>query len=156
MAEEKKEPTKRKTDKIFGNDYNTGNVEFEFFGTIKVKEEFDTGSPEFQDNSFASWEKQQLREELFEIFETSHFREKYSKIKKVPKNEMVKIYYHFSDKLTQGKYTKVQVFTEIAEFMKMNYKDMFHQLLPVDKQNIVQELQEEFNILNKRKQKRLF
>jgi len=155
MAKDK-DTNKRKEDKIFGNDYNTGNLDFEFFGTIKVKEEFDTSSSEFQDNSFSSWEKQQLREELYTIFDDAPFREKYSKIKKVPKNEMVKIYYHFADKLTKGKYTTVQVFTEIAEFMKMNYKDMFHQLLPVDKQNIVQELQEEFNILNKRKQKRLF
>ena len=155
MAEDNKN-NKRKEDKIFGNDYNTGNLDFEFFGTIKVQDDFDTSSSEFQDNSFTGWEKQQLREELYAIFEEAYFRDKYAKIKKVPKNEMVKIYYHFADNLTRGKYTTVQVFTEIAEFMKMNYKDMFHQLLPVDKQNIVQELQEEFNVLNKKKQKRLF
>ena len=140
-----------KKDKIFGNDYNTGNIEFEFFGKIKVSDSVDTGTDSrFHDNSYSSWEKQQLREELYQIFEESSFREKYSKIKKVPKSEMVKIYYHFSDKLTEGKYSAVQIFTEIAEFMKMNYKDMFHQLLPVDKQRIIQELNDEYNVLDKR------
>lgn len=148
---------KRKDDKIFGNDYNTGNIEFEFFSTIKVKDEFSsTTSKEFTDNSYSNWEKEQLREDLYRIFEEASFRDKYAKIKKVPKNEMVKIYYYFSDKLTKEKYSTVQVFTEIAEFMKMNYKDMFHQLLPVDKQNIVKELGEEYNIAALKKQKRLF
>lgn len=148
---------KRKDDKIFGNDYNTGNIEFEFFSTIKVKDEFSsTTSKEFTDNSYTAWEKEQLREDLYEIFENAPFRDKYAKIKKVPKNEMVRIYYYFSDKLNEGKYSTVQVFTEIAEFMKMNYKDMFHQLLPVDKQNIVRELGEEYNIAALKKQKRLF
>ena len=150
------EDNERKGDKIFGNDYNAGNVEFEFFGKIKAQDDFDVTGPEFLDNSFANWEKQQLREELFTIFENATFKDKYSKIKKVPKTEMVKIYYHFADNLTQGKYTGVQIFTEIAEFMKMNYKDMFHQLLPVDKQRIIQELQDEYNVLGKRNIKRLF
>lgn len=145
-----------KGDKIFGNDYNTGNVEFEFFGKIKIKDEWNPESEEFTDNSYESWERQQLREELYEIFDDSTFREKYSKIKKVPKTEMVRIYYHFSDKVSKDKYSTVQVFTEIAEFMKMNYKDMFHQLLPLDKQKIVQELNDDFNVLDKRNIKRLF
>jgi hypothetical protein len=145
-----------KNDKIFGNDFNTGNVEFEFFGKIKIKDEWNPESEEFTDNSYEGWERQQLREELYNIFDESSFREKYSKIKKVPKTEMVRIYYHFSDKVSKDKYSSVQVFTEIAEFMKMNYKEMFHQLLPVDKQRIVQELNDEFNVLDKRNIKRLF
>lgn len=157
MAEDNnKKPKKGRGDKIFGNDYNTGNVEFEFFGKIKIKDEWNPESEEFTDNSYEGWERQQLREELYAIFEESTFREKYAKIKKVPKTEMVRIYYHFSDNISKGKYSAVQVFTEIAEFMKMNYKEMFHQLLPVDKQNIVQELNDEYNVLNKRNIKRLF
>jgi hypothetical protein len=151
MAEQK-----RREDKIFGNDFNSGNIEFEFFGKIKVKDEFDTTGPEFTDNSFTTWEKQQLQEELYEIFEKSDFRQKYAKIKKVPKNEMVKIYYHFAEGITKEKYTGVQIFLEIAGFMNMNFKDMFHQLLPVDKQRIVQELDEDYHVLRKRNIKKLF
>ena len=159
MAEKKdesKETPKRKEDKIFGNDFNSGNLDFEFFGTIKVKEEFDTTGPEFTDNAHTSWEKMQLQEELYDIFEESDFRQKYAKIKKVPKNEMVKIYYHFANNISKGKYTGVQIFLEIAGFMNMNFKDMFHQLLPVDKQTIVQELDDEYHVLKKRNVKRLF
>lgn len=92
MAEDKK-PNKGRNDKIFGNDYNTGNVEFEFFGKIKIKDEWNPESEEFTDNSYEGWERQQLREELYAIFEESTFREKYSKIKKVPKTEMVRIFF---------------------------------------------------------------
>lgn len=146
---------KKKGDKIFGNDYNTGNIEFEFFGKIKIKDDGDFSGSKFMDYSYQSWVVKELQEELHEIFINSDFREKYSKIKKVPKNEMVRIYYHFADNLTKDKYSAKQVFIEIAEFMRMNYKDMYHQLLPVDKQRIVQELDAEYNAINK-KQKRLF
>lgn len=147
---------KSKDDKIFGNDYNSGNIEFEFFGEIKVKDEFDYTSPKFTDNSYANWETSVIQELLYDIFKDAPFKEKYSKIKKVPKSEMYDIYYYFDENLPEGKYSGVQRFTQIAEFMKMNYKVLFNLLSPIDKQRIIKELDDEYNVLGKRKIKRLF
>lgn len=147
---------KRKEDKIFGNDYNAGNIEFEFLGEIKVKAEFDYTSEKFTDSSYTNWEISELQDSLYQIFEEAPFMEKYSKIKKVPKSEMYDIYYYFNENLPAGKYSSIQRFTQIAEFMKMNYKVLFNILSPIDKQRIIKELDDEYNVLGKRNIKRLF
>lgn len=139
--------------KVFNNDYNTGNLDFEFFGEITVHDEI---SEKFTDNSFSEYEKTELRKDLFEIFKDAVFYEKYAKIKRVPKNDMQSIYYHFVKLLPPNKYSSVQIFTEISEFMKFDYKEMFHKLMPGDKQNIITELDNEYDILEKKNIKRLF
>jgi hypothetical protein len=147
---------KRKDDKIFGNDYNTGNLEFEFYGKMKpATGDADTLNSAFTDNSFSSYERKLLRDELFIIFKAAPFYQKYIETKRTKKAEMFNIYYHFVKNI-KGKYSVIQTFTEIANFMNMNYKDMYHLLLPNDKQDIIQELDDEFNILEKKSIKRLF
>lgn len=149
----KKKKILGKANKVFNNDYNTQNIDFEFFGEIKVKAEI---SEQFTDSSFSEYEREELRKELFEIFKEADFYEKYAKIKKVPKNDVQAIYYYFARRITQNKYTLVQTFTEISEFMKLDYKEMFHKLMPIEKQKIIQELDREYNVLNNKNTKRLF
>jgi len=147
---------KRKDDKIFGNDYNTGNLEFEFYGKMKpATGDSDTINAAFTDNSFNTYERKLLREELLIIFKAAPFYQKYLETKRTKKADMFDVYYYFVKQIKRT-YTVIQVFTEIASFMNMNYKDMYHLLLPNDKQDIIQELDDEFNILEKKNIKRLF
>lgn len=141
-------------DKIFGNDYNTGELDFQHFTDIKIKEGFNPN--EHTDESYESWETDEIEKELFDIFEKAEFYEKYRKIKRVPKGEMHDIYYFFDESLPKNKYSAVQRFTCIVDFMKMRYKTMFNLLSPIDKQKIIKELDDEFNVLGKRNIKRLF
>jgi len=144
---------KKKTNKVFDNDYNTGNLDFEFFGEISVKSEI---SEKFTDGSYTEYERKELRTELYDIFIEADFYKKYSVIKKVPKNDMQTIYYYFASRITQNKYSSVQTFTEIADFMKLDYKAMFQKLMPIEKQLIIAELDKDFDIIEKKNIKRLF
>lgn len=141
-------------DKIFGNDYNTGELEYQHFTDIKIKDGFNPN--EYTDESHVSWETHEIEKLLFEIFQEAEFYEKYRKIKKVPKSEMYDIYYFFDENLPENKYSSIQRFTGIADFMKMRYKTMFNLLSPLDKQKIIKELDDEYDVLGKRNIKRLF
>lgn len=143
----------KKFNKVFNNDYNTGNLDFEFFGDIRIKTEI---SDIFTDGSYSDYERSELRDELYEIFKESDFYEKYSKIKKVSKNDMQTIYYYFVGRITPNKYTNIQIFTEVCEFMKLDYKEMFQKIMPIEKQKIISELDREFDVVDKKNIKRLF
>jgi hypothetical protein len=144
-------------DKIFGNTFNTGDIEFEVLGKIKVQDEYNYFSPEFTDNSHESFGKIEIQKELYNLFENSIYFSKYSKIKRVPKNDMGKIYYYFAEPLhKKKKYTHVEIFTEVCGFMNLNFKEMFHLLSPIEKQLIIKELDDSFDILKRKKIKRLF
>lgn len=151
------ESTLENKDKIFGNSYNTGNIDFEILGKIKVHDDYDYFNPDFSDNSFETFGKDELQQNLYELFEQSPYFEKYSKIKRVPKNDMVKIYYYFAEPLRKrDKYTLVEIFIEICGFMNLNFKEMFYLLLPLDKQLIIKELDDTYDVLKRKKIKKLF
>jgi hypothetical protein len=144
-------------DKIFGNAFNSGDTEFEVFGKLKIHGDYNVFDSEFTDNSYESYEKSELQKEIYAIFIEAPFYEKYSRIKQVPKNDMAKIYYYFADPIRKkNRFTIIDIFIEISNFMNLNFKDMFHNLLPLDKQLIIQELDNIYGILKKRKIKKLF
>jgi hypothetical protein len=144
-------------DKIFGNAFNSGDTEFEVFGKLKIHSDYNVFDSEFSDNSYESYEKSELENAIYEIFLEAPFYDKYNRIKQVPKSEMIKIYYYFADEIRKTKrFTVIDTFMEICNFMNLNYKDMFHNLLPNDKQLLLKELDEMFGILEKRKIKKLF
>lgn len=145
------------SNKIFGNAFNSGDTEFEVFGKLKLHNDYNSFDDEFTDNSYETYERKELQKEIYNIFIEAPFYEKYSRIKQVPKNDMAKIYYYFADPIRKkNRFTMIEIFTEIANFMNLNYKEMFHNLLPLDKQLIVAELEDSYGILKKRKIKRLF
>ena len=145
------------TDKIFGNAFNSGDTEFEAFGTLKLHNEHDSFDSEFTDNSYESYERKELQKEIYDLFIIAPFYDKYNRIKQVSKNETTKVYYYFADPIRRkNRFTMIEIFTEIANFMNLNYKEMFHNLLPLDKQLIIEELDDTFGVLKKRKIKRLF
>jgi len=147
---------KKYEDKIFNNAYNRGDIKFDFFNKLKIKDGFDPNSEEFIDASFSEWENTELREKIYEIFINSKLKDIYIKNKKVLKNEMFDIFYFFYNRISKEKYTFMQIFIEIVEFMKMNYKDMFYLLMPKDKQQLIKEIDDKYKILKKKKIKRLF
>lgn len=144
-------------DKIFGNSFNSGETDFEVFGKLKIQDSFNTFDTEFTDNSYETYERGELQKEIYDMFIESEFYEKYKRIKQVPKSDMKKIYYYFAEPVrNRNRYTMVEIFTEIANFMNLNYKEMFHNLLPLDKQLLIEELDCSFGVLKKKKIKRLF
>lgn len=153
----KKKIASKKNDKIF-NSYNfAGDNDFDFFRSeIKV----DTGYKQQFDESvkYDNYQVSKLRENLLSIFENSEFKEIYSEMrKKVPKNQVNSIYYYFRNKIKDKEVLpEMKYFIEIADFMKINYKILYNELTPLDKEKIIKNLDDEFHIIGKKKIKRLF
>lgn len=144
-------------DKIFGNKYNTGDLEFQYYSEMKIKDDFNFMDPKFTDYSYSHYTTTELQLELYELFEKSSFFETYRKIKRVPKKEVMNIYYYFADDVKKSNtYTNVEMFIEICNFMNLNFKDTFNNLLPYDKQLIVKELDMTYDIFKKNNIKKLF
>jgi hypothetical protein len=140
-----------KEDKIFNNRYNTGEIDFEVFGPIKVHDKFIPRDvfEEFSDN--------QMQEDLYEIFVLADFFEEYSKNKKVVKSDVAKVYYYFDEKLDKTKrMSAIEKFVAIAEFMSIPYEQLYEELAPVYKEAVLKELDLKYKIFAKRNIKRLF
>lgn len=140
-----------KDDKIFNNKFNAGEVEYEVFGKISVKETF--ASPD----AFDEYNDQQIQKDIYEIFIKSKYHDEYIKTKKVPKNEVADIYYYFDERIPATKdITAIDKFINIAEFMNIAYETLYHELGPVYKEKLLRELDGKYSIFTKRKIKRLF
>lgn len=142
-----------KDDKIFNNRFNTGEIDFDFFGAItKINIEGD-GS----DDVYDQYNGQELQKTIYAIFRESPYWEEYSKNKKVPRSETAKIYYYFEEKIPPSKeLTKIDLFINIAEFMSMEYHVLYTELGAPSKEAILKELDNKYDIFAKKKIKRLF
>jgi hypothetical protein len=140
-----------KEDKIFNNRYNTGDIEYETFGAIKVHDKY------IPRDTFEEYTDNRLQEDLYEVFQTSDFYEEYSKNKKVVRSDVAKIYYYFDDNLRNSKgIPPVEKFVAVAEFMSISYDLLYEELAPVYKEALLKELDVKYNIFKKKNIKRLF
>ena len=70
---------------------------------------------------------------------------------------MLKIFLYFYDNITEKqRYTSVEKFLEIADFMNMNYEMMYKELPMLYKQNLISELDKKYKIFSKKKVHKLF
>lgn len=142
-----------KEDKIFNNRYNSGDLEYEVFGDIKVLE---------QDESTDGYEyylQSKVQEELYQIFVDSPYfsTAEPGKGSKILRSEISSMYYYFEDRLTeQNEVTPVEKFTRIAEFMSMPYDVLYQELSPAHKERLLRELDKKYHVFSKNKIKRLF
>jgi hypothetical protein len=142
-----------KEDKIFNNRYNSGDIEYEVFGEIKMLE---------QDSALDGYEaylEGKVQEELYQIFiESPYYTDSApGKSSKVPRSEVATIYYYFEDRLTEKEeVTPVEKFTRIAEFMCIPYDVLYQEISPVHKERLLRELDSKYHVFSKNKIKRLF
>ena len=140
-----------KDDKIFNNKFNAGEVEYEVFGKITVKEDFAS------QDAFDEYNERKIQQDIYAIFIESKYYEDYSKSKKVPKSEVAEMYYYFDERLpASDDVTSIDKFINIAEFMSISYDVLYQELGPVYKEKILRELVGKYDIFNRRKIKRLF
>jgi hypothetical protein len=140
-----------KEDKIFNNKFNTGDVEYEVFGKISVKSDF------VARDAHEEYVEGQLQEDIYDIFINSPYFEEFSKNKKVSKSEAANIYYYFDDRLPDNDdISAIEKFINIAEFMSIPYEVLYTELAPVYKEKLLRELDNKYQIFEKRKIKRLF
>jgi len=140
-----------KDDKIFNNRYNTGDLEYEVFGEIKLHEDTTPG------DAYEEYIEQKIQEDIYRIFKESPYYSSSGKPTKVNRSAVAEIYYYFEEKLPDAEdISAVDKFTHIADFMGIQYEVLYGEISPVHKEKILRELDQKYAVFSKRKIKRLF
>lgn len=150
---------KPQEDKIINNSYNQGEQTFEEFGaTMKVHDSvLSLYEDQLGENIIEQRTLKMLDDELYTIFETSPYFEKYKKPKRADGNDRIKMYYYFKEKLLEEKkYTNMEIFIAFAEFFQVNYDQLYSEISVLDKENLLRELNQKYGLTHKIKTKKLF
>ena len=148
-------PIDKKGDKIFGNDYNQGNLEYENFSELKVDTEY---SGSYLDNFYNSeeyTERKEMDEKILEMFEESRWSN-FSIRKKFPKDHLPHIFNYLRKGLEGQGHTATDMFIAIAEFLDVNYEKLYELIGVKYKEEILIELEKKYKVLSSKKEKRLF
>jgi hypothetical protein len=140
-----------KDDKIFNNRYNTGDLEYEVFGEIKLHEDSTPG------DAYEEYIEQKIQEDIYNIFRASPYYSGESKPTKVSRSAVADIYYYFEERLPDSEdISATDKFTHIADFMGIQYEVLYDEISNVHKEKILRELDKKYAIFTKKKIKRLF
>lgn len=131
--------------------------EFQTFGQFNIDADWLSSSYNELRQLHETYEIKLLRENLYEIFVNSDFYEKYKSGAKVVKQDLLPVFLHFYDNITEkNRYTNHEKFIEIADFMSMNYEMLYKELPILYKQKIVTDVDEQYKLFDKRKTQKLF
>jgi hypothetical protein len=142
-------------DKIFGNDFNTGNITSENLPNIKIETDY---SSSYLDDCYDAEEymmRKDLMQRVYDIFKASQWGN-LPLDKKFSKELMPFIFNDLYKGLAERGYPTVEVFICIAEFMDVSYEKVYEVAGIKVKEQILKELESKFKVLSKKKINRLF
>jgi hypothetical protein len=147
----------RNRDKIFENDYNTGNLDFEeytnlpkvdiFYAEDNLKECYD---------SYEYSRSVKLENLIDEYFQETEYGAIFASKKKIPKQTLPQVFVSIRDKFINNDYTGVEIFTAIADYFGINYEILYENIPSLYRAELVKELDEKYGVLKKKGIKRLF
>jgi hypothetical protein len=142
-------------DKIFGNDYNTGNIDHEVFSDLKVDAEYSGSYLDSFYNSEEYVERKDLDEKIMKLFSESRWSN-FSIRKKFPKDHLPHIFNYLRKGLDKQGHTSVDMFIAIAEFLDVNYEKLYELIGVKYKEELLVELEGKYKLISGKKEKRLF
>lgn len=138
-----------KPDKIFNNTWNDWDNEFQSFGPVNQSNFIDTT------DIIEDLESNEIESQIDIIFKSSHYYIQYTNKTKISKIEFLSMFLYFEEKIDK-KITSTQFFIYFAEYMNIDYSQLYNQLDAVHKEKILKELDEKLGILKKKNIKALF
>lgn len=141
-------------DKIFGNDFNTGNLKSDHMPNIKIETSF---SSSYLDDCYDAEEyavRKDLMKKVYEAFTKSQWSN-LTLDKKFPKELMPYIFNDIYKSLADD-YPTVDIFICIAEFMDVSYEKVYEIVGIKVKERLLNELEVKYKVLSRRKINRLF
>lgn len=153
-AEARAEDNKPK-DKIFGNDFNSGNIDTEKLPSIGIDPIYARSILDDCLNMDEYHEKKQLLEMTVVIFESSQWGS-LPLNKKFSKELQPFIFADLFKGLDGNGYTVIDMFIAIAEFMDISYERVYEIAGLKMKERLINELEDKYRMLSKKKINRLF
>lgn len=148
-------PKEKEKDKIFGNDFNMGNLAFNDFPVIKVDGEYANSHLDDVYDSEDYHIRKELTEKCYEIFKKSQWAD-LPLNKRFSKELMPFIFNDLFKELDVDNNSAVDIFITIAEFMDVPYEKVVECAGIKIKERITFELDQKYKILKSKSIKRLF
>lgn len=149
-------PPKRKFDKIFNNDYNTGNLDFEEFGVPRVDQEYVDAYMESYVDSNAYHARMEIMQKIDDFFKDTDIGKVIGMKKKIPKQMLGKIYLMNREAFKPGELSEVEYFTNLADYFGMSYEVLYENIPAVYRETLVRELDHKYQVLKKKGIRKLF
>ena len=161
LPEEKEDeefvPIKASRDKIFENDYNTGNLDFEEYTNLpKVDNVYAEENLQECYDSYEYNRRSDLEVFVDEYFNNTQFGKIFAGKKKLPKQVLPQVFMAIRDQFAEGDYSGSEIFTSIADYFGINYEVLYENIPSVYRAELVKELDEKYGVLKKKGVKRLF
>ena len=153
MTEEDHKEEKR--DKIFGNDFNTGNIDIESLPDIKIDASYAKSNLEDCYNADDYAEKKAIMDAVYAAFHESQWKN-LPLTKKFSKELMPYIFNDLFKAIDGNGFTATDMFIAIAEFMDISYERVYEIAGLKMKERLIHELENKYKILSKKNIKRLF
>lgn len=144
-------------DKIFDNDYNTGNLDFEEYTNLPKVDSFYA-----EDNLRECYDSYEYTRKFdLEVLVDKHFNDsEFGKIlankKKIPKQILPNLFIAIKSGFTNNDYTASEIFICIADYFTISYDILYENISSIHRAELVKELDKKYNILDKRGIKKLF
>jgi hypothetical protein len=143
-------------DKIFSNDYNTGNLDFEEYTLPKVDSFYAEDNLRECYDSYEYNRKKILEAKVDEYFLESEPGKVLGNKKKLPKQVLPQVYVAIRERFTSNDYAGSEIFITIAEYFSINYEVLYENIPSLYREELVRELDDKYGVLKKRGVKRLF
>jgi len=144
-------------DKIFNNDFNIGNLEFEKFEHLpQIDQTYSDNLLGECYNSIDYARKQALEVLIDEFFKKTEYTEYLESKKKIPKRILPLIYVSIVEQFKGEEFTPSERFIAIAEYFGIRYEMLYENIPLLMREALVRELDETYEILKRKGLKKLF
>jgi hypothetical protein len=146
----------KRGDKILDNDYNQNNIEFNYNVNNNVDQSFSNQYMDYCKNPQEYDRKSRLEDHLVEIIENSEFGHYLIEQRKFPKNYLADLYIFVHSKTNTMEWSRVELINKTSEILKINLSQFFNAIPVKFKEELLNELNVDYNIFKSKKIGRLF
>lgn len=146
---------REKTDKIFDNNFESGDFELNGDISFNINSQYIDDRPEDE-----KIHTENLRKYMHLLIEESRFRhfneiDEFGDSKKLRKIDINQIYEFLEDELS-SRYSRIEIFAETADYFNVHSTKFYNSLSNVFKERLIEELDQKTNVLNRKNIKKLF
>jgi hypothetical protein len=146
----------KRGDKILDNDYNQNNIEFNTVQNTSLDQSFSNEYLDYCKDPQEYDRKSRLEDHLVDIIEKSEFGHYLIEQRKFPKNYLSELYVFVHKNTDTLEWTRVEIINKTSEILKINLSQFFNAIPVKFKEELLNELNIDFQIFKNKKIGRLF
>jgi hypothetical protein len=146
----------KRGDKILDNDFNQNNIDFNPIQNNNLDEVYVSQHLDYCKNPQEYDRKSRLETHIVEVLEHSIFAHYLIEQRKFPKNNLAELYILVHSNTSTMEWTRVELIDKTAEILKINLSQFFNAIPVKFKEELLNELNVDFEIFKSKKIGRLF